>query len=120
MTFLKWNRFALPPTLFPNKDTVYELLVFEDEKQHFYFFGNTLLWCLGYTQPHIAMQSVVEPEKRLQVTPTNHAIYLDETTSSELIDEKVRQNPDYEPFRDWFTSYLSNCKGSHPADTCPQ
>lgn len=120
MAALKWNRLSLPPALLPDKDNVYELVVFADQHQNFYFFGNTLLWCLGYAKPHIALQSLVEPEDRLKLAPTDNAIYLAESTAKQLIEEKVRQRPEYEPFSDWFTSYLNNCKGSNPSENCPQ
>lgn len=117
MNVVRWNHFQLPHTLLSD-DYIYELIVCVDEKEDYYFFGNALLWCLGYSKPHISMQTLVPPGERYKKALDN-GIYLKESTVERLIADKVHQDPDYEPFQTWFKSYLSICKGSNPSSNCP-
>lgn len=118
MNPVKWNHFNIPPSILPNND-VYQLVVFANEKNDYFFFGNAFLWCLGYPEPHISIQALVGPSEHYKKDATDNAIYLKESTAQQLIADRVRLHPEYEPFEKWFRLYLSNCKGSIPLDNCP-
>lgn len=115
---MKWNHFQLPHTLIPDGN-VYELLVYADDKDEYFFFGNALLWCLGHAEPHLSLSTLVPIGER-HTMPLNHAIYLSEVTAGRLIADKANRDPRYEPFERWFRSYLSTCRGKNPSPDCPR
>lgn len=118
MNPIQWNHFNIPHAILPNDD-VYQLIVFANEKNDYYFFGNALLGCLGYTKPHKSIQALVQPSEYYKIDTTDNAIYLKESTVEQLIADRVQLNPEYEPFEKWFRLYLNNCKGNNPSDNCP-
>lgn len=114
---MKWNHFQLPHTVIPDGN-VYELIVYANEQDAYFFFGNALLWCLGHTEPHIALPALVPADERHAI-PLNSAVYVNEATAGRLIADKASHDPQYEPFERWFKLYLSTCRGKNPSPDCP-
>lgn len=98
----------------------YELLVMQDEHGNLYFFGHSILWCLGYERPHIALNLLVPENERYQFH-VGRGKFLNESTIQRLITERKQNSPDpkHVIFENWFTDYIKNCKGTNPSTLCP-
>lgn len=120
MNKLKWNHFHLLPSVIAD-GKIYEIIVYADENKKYYFFGNSILWCLGYDQPHVSLQLLV-PDHEQHKIPLGNGIFLDELTVKRLITQKRQSssNAKYQRFENWFKNYLSNCKGTTPSTECPR
>lgn len=118
----KWIYFKFPHDFFPEYDgNSYELIVYADKQNHFYFFGNAILWCLGYDEPHVSMKKLVNPSKQHNV-PLGSGIFLEEKTVRRIITNRLNEtnHPNHERFKNWFEDYLKICKGATPSKNCPR
>lgn len=88
-----------------------QLIVYKTPDDRFYFFGNALLWCLGYDDPHEDLQRIVPVEKQHTV-PLGSGLFLDEETIRDIGSANVT-------FMDWFEGYLTKCKGNSDHPDCP-
>lgn len=117
-----WIHFQFPHNFFPQYDgNSYELIVYADEKKHFYFFGNAILWCLGYDQPHVSLQNLVRSEKQHKID-LGSGIFLEEKTVRRIITNRLAEtnHPNHQAFQNWFEDYLHVCKGTNPSNDCPR
>lgn len=118
----KWIHFKFPHNFFPQYDgNSYELIVYVDEHDQFYFFGNGILWCLGYDEPHVHLQRLVRVNEQHKID-LGSGIFLDEKTVRQIIKDRLQftKHPNHRAFRDWFDNYLSICKGANPSNDCPR
>lgn len=118
----KWIHFKFSHDFFPEYDgNSYELIVYADKEDHFYFFGNAILWCLGYSEPHISMLHKVKENQQLNV-PLGSGVFLTEQVVQRLITSRFNdtKNPNYKAFGDWFENYLKVCKEINPPKDCPR
>ncbi|GFS69082.1 uncharacterized protein TNCV_4416931 [Trichonephila clavipes] len=56
----RWAYFQFPPDTFHNQQNhiPYGMIVCRDDDNTLYFFSNTVAWCLGYSNPHQAIQNL--------------------------------------------------------------
>lgn len=115
----KFKHLKLPHTVIPDRKQ-YDLIIYENENKQFYFFGHTILWCLGYEVPHVSLKSLV-PDHERHTIPLGSGVYLNESTVQRLITERKQNSPHphYDSFEKWLTTYLKNCKGMNPSTNCP-
>lgn len=109
----KWNYFQLPPNILPD-DKIYKLIVYADENDQFFFFANSILWCLGYDKPHEAVEQLISSDEKKSI-PLGSGIFLSESTVQTLL----AQDPKFVEFSRWFDSYLEKCKRNVPYSLCP-
>lgn len=118
----KWIHFQFAHNFFPQYDgNSYELIVYSDENNHFYFFGYAILWCLGYNQPHVSLQSLVHLQNQHKID-LGSGIFLEEQTVRKLITNRLAEtnHPNHQAFENWFEDYLRVCKGSSSPKDCPR
>lgn len=105
----RWIHFYIPSSTFQNQkpDTPYEMIVYRDDVNDLYFFGNTIAWCLGHPVPHKAIENLVD---------INHIHKLDWGSGQFLKQEGILQlaqksDPAHaQSFLKWFTSYIRTCQ----------
>lgn len=121
----KWIHLTFEPDVLSGDDNhFYEIVVFVDENEQFYFFGNAVLWILGYDKPHETLQNLVPSDKRHRVR-FGSGIFLDESTVRGLINNRLKEKLKFRTFKrvknfeTWLENYLVNCKGKNPGRTCP-
>lgn len=118
----KWIHFKFPHNFFPQyDDNSYELIVYVDESNYFYFFANAILWCLGYDEPHVSLQNLTSPSEQHKID-LGSGIFLKEKTVQRIIRNRLldTNHPNHQVFNDWFEKYLRNCKGTNPSNDCPR
>lgn len=112
----KWNHFQLPQGVL-STDRPYELIVYANENNEFFFFGNSIFWCLGYDKPHEAVQALISEEKKF--VPLGSGIFLNESTVQREISRKLQQDNNFSKLSEWFNLYLQNCKRDASFPFCP-
>lgn len=119
----KWIHLTFAPNVLKG-DKLYELVIYVDQHNTFYFFGNSVFWCLGFEEPHISLQQLV-PSTEQHKLSFGSGIFLKENTVRKLINDRlISGNLKYKIFQTvkrfqaWFNNYLVICKSGH-GKTCP-
>lgn len=120
----KWIHLTFAPNVLKD-DKLYEILVYADKHNMFYFFANAVFWCLGFEEPHVSVQQFVPPNEQHRLS-FGSGIFLKETTVRKLINDRLRSgNLKFKKFQTvqrfdtWFNNYLVKCKSNNPGRTCP-
>lgn len=91
------------------------MVVYKDKKGHFFFFGNTVAWCLGHNPPHEAIHNLVDSRHKHSV-PFGSGIFLDNVGVQQLI-EATDGETLY--FRNWYDQYIQSCHKDFTIPSCP-
>lgn len=120
----RWIHLTFAPNVLKD-DKLYEIIVYVDKHDTFFFFANAVFWCLGFDEPHIAVQQLVPPNEQHKL-PFGSGIFLNEMTVRKLINDrlnsgvlKLKKYKIVKRFEAWFNSYLARCKSNNLLKTCP-
>lgn len=72
----------------------------------YYFFGNNILYCLGYDAKR-DFDRIVPKNEWYDLGPTISNVYIKEGTVRRL----AQQQPN---FLEWFNKFIDNCNGTNP------
>lgn len=107
-------------------DKLYEIIVYVDKHNAFYFFANAVLYILGFDEPHVWVHQLVPPNQQHKLS-FGSGIFLNETTVYKLIQDRVysgelnfKQFKIVQRFNTWLDNYLVECKSSNPGKFCPR
>lgn len=76
----------------------------------YYFFGNSLLACMGYDPPHTYMDQVVDKKDQHRLESAS-GVYLHESTVLNITKDGLK---------DFVTNYIRDCKAGSRDSRCPQ
>lgn len=104
-----WVYFRIPPLdnpLLIDRDPFryHELIVYKNPQGKFYFFGNSVAWCLKFPVPHTAVQDHVGKEHQHRV-PFGSGIFLNEEGVTQLAHQALLGPR----FLAWFEEYVRKC-----------
>ncbi|GBN19719.1 hypothetical protein AVEN_261798-1 [Araneus ventricosus] len=115
----RWIHFHIPSSTFQlqRNNLPYEMIVYRDDHNDLYFFGNTIAWCLGHVVPHEAIQQLLD-YRYLHTLEWGSGQFLKEEGVRQLAGQSdIARAPS---FLAWFDSYVRTCQ--HPGsknDICP-
>ncbi|GFW79314.1 uncharacterized protein TNCV_2477211 [Trichonephila clavipes] len=101
-----WTLFQFPPDTFHNQQNhiPYEMIVCRNDDNSLYFFSDTVAWCLGYSNPHQAIQDL---HIKCQSLVWASGLFL----KKKIVEAFANQTdvPYAASFLKWFFQYYNKC-----------
>lgn len=115
----RWTHFYIPSSTFKHQQNQlpYEMIVYRDDVNELYFFGNTIAWCLGHPVPHEAIQQLVD-NQYLHTLDWGSGQFLNSEGVFHLVNKSDPVHA--KSFIAWFIAYTITCqRAGNKNSICP-